>query len=109
MKTSLPVSHYNIGGRRQYVIYLSSLASHLNGDTTCRVTIRAALKGLLDASKLRGGQDFAYNAKRDDWALGISAAQAILIMATSKSDEMFSQDQCWQAFHQITDFITGGK
>lgn len=89
----LPIKRYKIASRRRIVIYTKDLAAISN-------LTESKLNTLHKKSQLRKGQDWEFNPDKSDFALSLSSAQAIMVMADT--------DKSWDIHHRISDFIQQG-
>ena len=89
----LPIKRYRIAGRRRVVIYNKDLAAISN-------LSESKINTLHKESQLRKVQDWAFNPDKSDFALSLSSAQAIMVMADT--------DRAWDIHHRISDFIQQG-
>lgn len=93
----LPISRYNLAGKRRMVIYIYDLAEYSNIE-------HHILCKALSQSELREKIDWAYNPKIKDIALSLASAQA-LILTTNKDNT--DKTTAWHTWHAITDIIQG--
>ncbi len=96
----LPIARANLADKRRLVIYSQDLADYSG------VMLNALRKELMH-SRLREGVDWVYSPKKEDFALSLASAQALLIMAMQVAEN--NNDGIWQTWHAITDYIQGIK
>lgn len=91
--TTIPIkiARYNIANKRRMVIYLDELANHSG-------IPYSTLNQTLQKSSLRQKQDWEYSPKKKDFALSLSSAQAVILLA---------EPTAWHTWHAITDIIQG--
>lgn len=89
----LPIKRYMIANRRRIVIYTKDLA-------VISTLPESAINTLHKKSRLRKGQDWAFNPSKSDFALSLASVQAIMVMADT--------DKSWDIHHRISDFIQQG-
>lgn len=99
--TKLPIKRANIAGKRRMVIYIADLADY------SKIPLSFLINDLLKDSQLRDGIDYTYNAKKEDYALSLASAQALLIMSFQWANADILQ--AWHTWHAITDYIQGLK
>lgn len=90
---NLPIARYRLDNKRRIVIYSKDLAT-ISGLSA------AEINALHKKSPLRKEQDWAYNPDKEDFALSLASAQAIMVMADTKKS--------WQIHHAISDFLSQG-
>lgn len=95
----LPISRAQLAGKRRIVIYITDLANYSG-------IVPSILYSELHDSKLRQGIDYAYHPKKEDFALSLAAAQAVLL--GYKLWGSADIDAAWRAWHAISDFINQG-
>lgn len=89
----LPINRYLLANRRRIVIYTKDLAAISN-------LPESKINALHKKSQLRKEQDWTFNPDKSDFALSLSSAQAIMVMADT--------DKSWDIHHRISDFIQQG-
>lgn len=92
-REKLPIKRYMLADRRRIVIYATDLS------TISHLPI-SKINTLHKKSQLRKGQDWVFNPDKSDFALSLSSAQAIMVMADT--------DKSWDIHQRISDFIQQG-
>lgn len=95
----LPISRAQLAGKRRIVIYIGDLANYSG-------LAPSILYNELHDSKLRQGIDYVYHPKKEDFALSLAAAQAVLLGYQLWGSADITA--AWQTWHAISDFINQG-
>lgn len=97
-KPKLPISRYNLAGKRRMVIYLTDLANY------SQINHSILHQELLD-SQLRENTDWVFNPKTKDIALSLASAQAIVLTSNHRANT--DKTSAWHTWHAIIDYIQG--